>query len=135
MWIRGVVIVSIELDTGDVLLEKRHRNRPGKLFAPPPNEVQSLAQHRGKGVNVLIPSAVEVAEEQQIIVLEVLLHLAVAQKRKSLARQNHPPCEFDKGKVGQILAQRLHVAEKEKEAAKNPRLPWLHGSDRIHRVH
>jgi hypothetical protein len=82
----------------------------------------------------LIPGAVEVAEEQEIVVLNFFLHLAVAEKRKSSSRQDHPSRELDEGQVNYVLPQALEMPQQEENAAHNPRLPWLHGSDGIHRI-
>src|ERR1019366_3945363 len=134
MGISGVVVVGIELDPGDVLLEGGHGNRTGKLLAPAPDKIQAFAQDRGEGINVLVPCAIEVAEEQQVVVFEVFLHLAVAQERESFARQNHPSRQFDKGQVDQVFLQWLYMPEQKEKPTENPGLPWLHGSDGIHRV-
>ena len=67
----GVVVVGVELDLGDVFLEQRDGDGAGKLLAPAPDEVEALAEDGGKGVDVLVPGAVEVAEEEQVIVVQV----------------------------------------------------------------
>src|ERR1700676_1445456 len=134
MRIRSVVVVSIELHPRDVLLERGYRHRARKLLAPAPHKIQAFAQNRGKGVNVLVPRAIEVAEEKQVVILVIFLPLAVAQKRKPLARDNYPARKFNEGQVDQTLLQRLYVPQNEEKTAQNPSLPWLHGSDGIHRV-
>ena len=71
MGISGVVIVGIELNAGDVFLEESNGDRAGKLLAPAPDKIQALAQDRGEGIDVLVPCPVEVAEEKQVVVLEI----------------------------------------------------------------
>src|SRR5579859_7761181 len=134
VWIRSVVIVCIELNSGDVLFKEGHGDGAGKLLAPAPYEIQAFAKDGREGIDVLVPSAIEVAEEQQIVILEVFLHLGLAQEREAIARQDNPAGKFDEGQVNQVLSQRLYVSEQEEKAAKNPGLPRLHGRDGIHRV-
>src|ERR1700722_5946731 len=70
MRICGVVIIRIELDARDVFLEQGDRNRAGELLTPSPDQIEPLTQHGREGINVLVPGAVEIAEEEQIIVLQ-----------------------------------------------------------------
>src|ERR1017187_531145 len=66
--ISGVVVIRIELDTRDVFLEGSDRDRAGELLTPSPDQVKPAAEYGREGVNVLVPRAIEVAEEEQIVV-------------------------------------------------------------------
>ncbi len=81
--IGGVVVVGVELDARDVFLEERDGDGAGKLLAPSPDEIEAVAEYGGEGVDVLVPGAVEVAEEEKIVVLELLFLADSAQVGKA----------------------------------------------------
>ena len=83
MGIRGVVVVGIKLNPGDVLLERVTGTDP-ETFAPAPDQIQAFAQDRGEGIDILVPCAIEVAEEQQVVVFEVFLRLPLPRKGNPL---------------------------------------------------
>jgi len=64
-----VIMVGLKLDACDVVLEGRDRNSARILFAPVPEQVEADGEDAGKGVDVLVPSAVEVTEEEDVVVL------------------------------------------------------------------
>src|ERR1017187_4353245 len=66
--VSGVVVIRIELDACDVFLEERDRDGAGELLTPSPDQVKPAAEYGREGVNVLVPRAIEVAEEEQIVV-------------------------------------------------------------------
>src|SRR3954452_18327233 len=110
MWIRHVIVVRIELHMANVLLEKSHGTRAGKLLAPSPHQVQPLAEDSRESIDVLVPGAVEIAEEEQVIVFQFFPLLTMPQERQVLARHNHPSRKFNERQVDQILLRRLHTA-------------------------
>jgi hypothetical protein len=135
VWIRRVVVVRVELNSGDVLLEKRDRNRAWKFLAPAPDKIEPLTQNRREGINILIPRAIEVAEKQQVIVLQIFSELPLTEKRKSIAGYDHPSGKFNERQVDEVLLHWLDMPQGKEYDAQNPRLPWFHGSDGIHRIH
>src|ERR1017187_6890071 len=88
--IGSVVVISIELATRYVLLERRHRNRTRELFTPTPDGIQSTAQDGRKCIDGLVPGSVEVTEEQQIVVLQFLLRLLLGGMGKLTACNDDP---------------------------------------------
>ncbi len=98
-----VVIVGVELDAGDVLLKPSDRDRAGELFAPSPNQIEPAAEHGGEGVDVLVPRAVEVAEEEQVVVLEVFPLLSFAQEGERPARNDDPSRKLDEREIDQVI--------------------------------
>src|SRR5579864_5794327 len=88
--IGSVVVVGIELAPGNVLLERCDRRGAGKLLTPAPNHIQSPAQYRRKRVNILVPGAVEVAEEQQIVITQVFSRLFRTYVRKLTPLDDYP---------------------------------------------
>ena len=133
--VRGVVVIRIELDTRDVFLEGSDRDRAGELLTPSPDQIKPAAEHGGEGVNVLVPRAVEVAEEEQIVVLQLFRPLSFAEAWERSAWNDHPPGKLDKGKIDQIALQWLDVPQHKEHGAQDPGLPRLHGSDNVERVY
>ena len=82
----------------------------------------------------MVPGPVKVAEEEEVVVFQIFFDLPFAEAGKPSARQDDPAREFDKGQIDQVVLKRLDVPKHKEESAQNPCLPWLHGSDDIHRV-
>ena len=89
---------------GDVFLEGRDGNGAGELLAPAPDQVQALAEHGGECIDVLVPGAVEVGEEEQVIVLKAFADLAVAEIRERVGGNDDPAGELDEGEVDEVLS-------------------------------
>src|SRR5664279_5710097 len=85
VWIRRIVVVRVELNSSDVLLEECDRNRARKFLAPAPHKIEPLTQNRGEGINILVPRAIEIAEKQQVVVLELFSGLPLTEERESIA--------------------------------------------------
>src|ERR1700733_14935349 len=132
--IGGKEVVGIVLNAGDVALERGDRDRARKFFTPAPDLVQPGAEHRREGIDVLVPRAVEVAEEEKVIVMERFFLLPLPQVRKTIVGDDNPAGELDECKVDQILLCRLEDTQRPKDHPKNPCLPWLHGCNRVHSV-
>ena len=82
----------------------------------------------------MVPGAVEIAEEEEIVILQRLALLCLAKVRETMPWNNDPTRKLDKREIDEIELQALYVPQQEEERAQNPSLPRPHGSDGVHRV-
>ena len=70
--IGAVGVIQLDLVVDDVGLQARDRPRERIAVAPEPDGVERLVQHVGEGVDVGSPGTVEGAEEEEVVVVELL---------------------------------------------------------------
>ena len=67
-----VIVISVELDRGDIAFEIGDRPRSRIFLAPKPYRIQASIKNIRKRVDILVPRSIEVAEEKKIVVLQRL---------------------------------------------------------------
>src|SRR6185312_3701536 len=128
------IVIRVELNELDIPLETCDRARARIFFAPLPDLVQTIVENRRKSINVLVPGAVEIAEEEQVVILQLLGGLSVRQFRKGVAPDDDPAREMNERKLNQILLLRFESSEDKEDQPEYPGLPRLHGRNCIHRI-
>jgi hypothetical protein len=134
MRIRSVVVVRLNLSAHDEILEGRDGHRTGKFLAPSPDQIHPAQQYRGKGIDILVPCAIEIAKEKQIIVLKIFLGLLLAQPREGVARHDDPARKMDERQLHQAIPYRFVVSPNKEEQAQDVGFPRLHRRHCVHRV-
>jgi hypothetical protein len=132
--VRAVIVVGLKLDALDVVLEGSDGHCAWILFAPVPEQVQADGKDAGKSINVLVPCAVEITEEQYIVVLKFFAFLATAKVRELFARDDDPAREVNEREIDQVVVERFDVAEEKNEDTEKDRFPGLHRRDGGQRI-
>src|SRR5579859_4742336 len=101
---RPIVIRDV-LVTPDVVLERLDGKRPGKAVRSAPDGLHPERDHLREGIDVLVPGAVEVAFEEQVLVAQ-LLPLALVGE----AVDDRPAGVVDERELFELLEGLLDVA-------------------------
>jgi hypothetical protein len=82
----------------------------------------------------LIPGAIEIAEEEQIIILQFFARLCIGANRETVPPDNDPSGEVNERQIAQIVLQRRHRPEYKEKHPQQRSFPRFHRRNRVQRV-
>ena len=130
---RGIVIiVRIHLVCANIGLETGDRNGFGIFRGGIPEQVKPAGQAVGKGIDILVPGAVEIGDEEHVIVHQLLFGLAKI--GPAVLPDHHPAREMNDGKPQQALQTVRQSAGRIEQQRVDKGPAWTHRRHHVHRI-